>query len=387
MKKISYCMVVNSLDVGGLEKIVVSLLNNIDREKYEPHLICLDAVGTLFSEVNISPDNVLVFNKLKHARRFGPLQFDPSIIISMRRYFIERKIDIVHSHNAAPLIYAGIAAKICPRGPIVVYSEHNQIYSATGKSKFKFRYYLKLADQVITVSRDLQMTLTRLFGTRCPIRVIHNGIDGSRFTDVDGSRVREELGVEKDDFLIGTGVVISKQKGLIHLIDAAREIVGEDPKIRFAIAGDGPLRKDLQKYVAQEGLEDRINFLGYRRDIPEFISALDLYVLPSLWEGLPLALLEALAIGKPIIATRVGGNPEIVEDGVNGYIVPAGDSVALSRRIRDVRRDPNFGMKAREANLTKFAQQFSLESMVRAHEDLFLDLMTKHAHPHDYENR
>jgi glycosyltransferase involved in cell wall biosynthesis len=234
--------------------------------------------------------------------------------------------------------------------------------------------YVRLADIVVAVSHDLRRTLLRDVHLTRPVRVIHNGIDGARYRFSSESTVRLDLGVARDDFLIGTGVVLSKQKGIPYLLEAARRVLAEDSKARFVIAGDGPMRQELEQMAAQLRLGDGVRFLGYRNDIPHFVSALDLYVLPSLWEGLPLALLEAMAIGKPIVATQVGGNAEVVEDGVNGYIVPPRDPVALAQAILRVRRDPAFAEQVRHVNVQKFDVQFSVGAMVKAHEQLFREV-------------
>ncbi|RZJ75333.1 MAG: glycosyltransferase, partial [Flavobacterium sp.] len=188
-------------------------------------------------------------------------------------------------------------------------------------------------------------------------------------------RVRRELGFAHDDFVIGTAVVLSEQKGIRYLIEAAKRVCAELPKARFVVAGDGPLRGALEDMGRASGLGERLTFLGFRRDIPELISSFDVYALSSLWEGLPLALLEALAIGKPIVATRVGGNPEIVEDGENGFIVPPRDADALARALVRVALDDGFRARVRAANVAKFAARFSLEAMLRGHAETYADVV------------
>jgi glycosyltransferase involved in cell wall biosynthesis len=369
-------MVVNNLDVGGLEKVVISLLQHLDRTSFELSLICVNGPGKLFSEVDLPAEATLVLDK-SGARTFGIVRFDPVLLARIRTFLERRHVDVIHAHNAAPLIYAGFASRLGGRRPTLVYSEHNQIYSASPVARLKFSAYVRLADVVVAVSHDLRRTLLRNAHLTCPVRVIHNGIDGARYRFSSESTVRLDLGVAPDDFLVGTGVVLSKQKGIPYLLEAARRVLAEDTKARFVIAGDGPMRHELEQMAARLRLGDGVRFLGYRSDIPQFISALDLYVLPSLWEGLPLALLEAMAVGKPIVATQVGGNAEVVEDGVNGYVVPARDPVALARAILRVRRDPAFAEQVRDVNVHKFEVQFSVGAMVKAHERLFREV----AHP------
>ena len=371
--KLSVCFVVNNLDVGGLEKVVIDLINHLDRDRFEPSVACLDGAGALFDRVDLDESACLVLDK--SSARSTPIgSFDPRMISKLRRFFLCRNVGIVHAHNLAPLVYGGIAARLGWRRPIVVYSEHNQIYSASRSTRRKFIFYIRLADQVVAVSEDLDRTLARKVHPTGHVRVIYNGIDGTRFAMTDGGEVRRELGVADDEVLIGSGVVLSKQKGITYLLEAAKDVLDKTPRARFAVAGDGPLRAELEAKAKRLGLGDRFLFLGYRSDMPRVISALDVYVLPSLWEGLPLALLEAMAMGKPIVATRAGGNPEIVQDGVNGYVVPPKDVGALGRALIRVCGDDSFRQRVRGLNRDKFEAKFSLRAMVRAHEELYVDV-------------
>jgi glycosyltransferase involved in cell wall biosynthesis len=376
--KLGVAMVVNNLDVGGLEKVVVSLLNNLDRNRFDRYLICLDGPGKMADDVDLPPDCRLVLKKNPDRRLpLVGVNIDTSLFTAIRRFVRDKGIRVLHAHNLAPLLYAGIATRLIPmrNRPALVYSEHNQIYSASAGQKRRLKYYLKLADQVVSVSQDLQRTLVRDAGARPDgVRVLYNGIDGKRFVFQDKHKVRRELGIPDGDFVVGTAVVLSEQKGIAFLLDAARQVLAREPAIRFLIAGDGPLRADLEAKARQMELGDRVVFLGYRRDVPDLISSYDAYVLPSLWEGLPLALIEALAIGKPVVCTSVGGNPEIVEDAVNGFVVPPRDSAALADRILRLYKDRPFVDSVRQRNVEKFKQQFSLQSMVGAHERLFEEL-------------
>jgi glycosyltransferase involved in cell wall biosynthesis len=373
--KIGVAMVVNNLDVGGLEKVVVSLLNHLDRERFDRYVICLDGAGKMAHAIDLPTENRLVLKK--NPERKLPIigvNVDISLFGAIRQFVKHKRIRILHAHNLAPLLYAGVATRLLPmlNRPALVYSEHNQVYSASATQRRRMRFYLKLADEVVAVSQDLQRTLVSELRTRHDkVSVLYNGIDGKRFAFQDENRVRRELGIPDSDFVVGTAVVLSEQKGIGFLLEAARDLLAREAGIRFVIAGDGPKRAELESKARELRLGSRVMFLGYRQDIPELISSFDAYVLPSLWEGLPLALIEALAIGKPIVCTRVGGNPEIVEDGVNGFVVPPRDSGALADALLRLFQDRSFVQVARERNVGKFRETFSLESMVGAHERMF----------------
>jgi glycosyltransferase involved in cell wall biosynthesis len=376
--KIAIGMVVNNLDVGGLEKVVVSLLNNLDRDRFERHLISINGAGKMADEVDLPASSRLVLHK-NPSRRIQILgvNVDTALFRPIRQFVRDKGIVVLHAHNLAPLIYAGIATRLLPmrNRPAVAYSEHNQIYSATPGQRRRFRWYIRLADEVVAVSQDLQRTLVdEVKAPRARVRVLYNGIDGKRFVLGDPTKVRRALGIADDEMVVGTAVVLSEQKGIRYLLEAAQKVLATGARIRFVIAGDGPLRPELEAQAAAAGLGDRVLFLGYRRDVPDLVSSYDAYVLPSLWEGLPLALIEALAIGKPVICTRVGGNPEIVEDGINGYVVAPRDSEALADRISRLYRDRGFAAGVGPRNVAKFKEFFSLEAMVDAHSRLFTEL-------------
>lgn len=376
---IQVCMVVNNLDVGGLEKVVLSLLRHLPPEAVEPSLVCLSGPGRLFDELELPPERRLVLDKLPELTLAERLR-TPALVVRIGRFLRARGVDVVHVHNLAPLVYGGLAARLPGVArPAVIYSEHNQIYRAGARARRRFRRYVRLADLAVAVSHDLRRTLVDGLHVSPPVRVLHNGIDPGAFTGADGPAVRRELGARKGQFLVGTAVVLSEQKGICYLLHAARIVRAADPTVCFLVAGDGPLRAELESTAATLGLAETVRFLGYRRDVPRLIAALDAYVLPSLWEGLPLALLEALACGKPIVATHVGGNPEVVEDGENGLLVPPRDPEALARAVLTLRRDPALRERMQQANVQKFARSFSVESMVRGHVDLYREAAVRGA--------
>lgn len=375
------CMVVNNLDVGGLEKVVLSLLRHLPAAEVECSLICLSGPGKLFGDLLLPPEACLVLDKRAEVTAAERLR-TPLLLARIARFLRARKVEILHTHNLAPLLYGGLAARLLgPWRPAVVYSEHNQIYRAGEKARGRFARYVRLADEVVAVSHDLRRTLVDGLRIAPPVRVLHNGIDPSVFEGAGAGGVGRELGRREGEFLVGTAVVLSEQKGIRYLLEAARLVRDADPTVRFAIAGDGPLRAELEEQARALALGDTVRFLGYRRDVPQLIAALDAYVLPSLWEGLPLALLEALAGGKPILATTVGGNPEVVTDGENGLLFAPRDPEAIARAVLAIRRDAALRERMRVANVAKFRRGFSVASMAGAHLELYRELAVRRGRP------
>jgi glycosyltransferase involved in cell wall biosynthesis len=358
-------MVVNNLDVGGLEKVAISLIRRLKEFGHDPHLICLNGAGKMIDQAGLPRDRTLIHEK-KPVPMFG-LSVDPSLVLAIRRFCTERRLQILHAHNLGPLVYAGLAARTLWDRPKVVYSEHNQIYSAKPGVRRRFAYYIRLADHVVAVSGDLKRELIERVGTRRPVEVIHNGIERMPFDPAARAKVRAALKVEAADILIGTVAVLSRQKGISHLLEAIPKVSGLLPRARFVIVGDGPLRGSLMQQAEDQGLTDRVIFTGYRNDIPRLMEAFDVYAQPSLWEGLPLVLIEALRAGKPIVATRVGGNPEVVEHARNGLLVEPGDSDALADALVRVATDEQFREAVTDRNVEKFQSEFALDAMVTSH--------------------
>lgn len=366
MGKISVCQIVNNLDSGGLEKVALSLLHGLDREHFDVSLICVDGPGALFNEQDFSAIPTLVLNK----SRFSLLRKLPIVeLAKIRRFLSAHQVDVIHAHNWAPLIYANAACRLPGKKPRVIFSEHNQLNRASEGQIRRFAAELKKAELAILVSKDLDAKYQQHFPTIKQRKVVYNGIDGNRFALEP--KQQATLPGNPEHFTVGTAVVLSEQKGLTHLISAAEQLHQRHPDIRFVIAGDGPLRQQLEQQAADAGLEQCLHFMGYQTNIPAIAAAFDVYVLPSLWEGLPLSLIEALALGKPVIASDVGGNAEIILDGENGFIVAAKDQQGLADRIGQLYENRQNLNQYALRNRARFEDQFSLRAMIENHQEIY----------------
>jgi glycosyltransferase involved in cell wall biosynthesis len=234
----------------------------------------------------------------------------------------------------------------------------------------------RLADCVLVNADAIRHWLIEQGYAAEKIHVIRNGIVPPKPVGQEAAaRVRRELGVTADVPLIGVLSRLNKMKGIEHFLEAAAAMGRRDP--RFLIIGDGGHRKELEKYAAGLGLGERVLFTGFRNDVSDVLAALDISVLPSLSEGLSNSLLESMGAGLPVIATNVGGNPEAVEDGVTGIIVPPGDAGALARGMTLLLEDPERAAEFGEAARRRVAQRFSIEQMVRETEALYLRLLER----------
>jgi glycosyltransferase involved in cell wall biosynthesis len=286
-------------------------------------------------------------------------------LLALWRTFKSFKFGILHIHMTGPhggelamlaARFAGIAA--------IVRTEHQPLESAPSKVqlvRMKLRDWF--LDQVICVSQSTLEYFTRTL-SREPDKFtsIPNCLDLRRFDpeNADGRGVRKSFGFESESVVVGMVSRLGEaRKGAANFLEMAIALSRERPDLRFLVVGDGELRAELERQAAAGGLGDRVAFTGTRRDIPDVLAAMDVFVMPSLWEGGPISVLEAMAMARPVVATRVGMVPEVLTDGENGIIVPPGDTAALInavRRLVDVRDFArSMGLRARETVLAGFS--------------------------------
>jgi glycosyltransferase involved in cell wall biosynthesis len=370
---LNICQVVNNLDAGGLEKIAISLHNGIENSEINSFLICLDGPGSLYPQVEKNTSNHLILEKPSHSllSKFPILN-----LLKFRRFITSNKINVIHAHNWAALIYSVTATKGLSRKPKIVFSEHNQINRATTKEKAKFLTFLQKANSRLMVSKNLQDIYIDTYGKKLTTDVMYNGIDGKRFNvETIGTPSKSDfIPVNNDDFVIGTAVVLSEQKGLKYFIEAAAKVCAITTDVKFVIAGDGPLRKELESQAKKLNLDDRLFFIGFQTNIPKIVSCYDVYLMTSLWEGLPLSLIEALALGKPVVATNVGGNSEVVQDNENGFIVPSKDINAIANHLIELYNNRTALSHYKKINTHRFTKTFSLDKMLKNHTSLYKSL-------------
>jgi len=191
---------------------------------------------------------------------------------------------------------------------------------------------------------------------------VHNGISLAPFERGARGRLREGLAQGSDRPIVLTLARLAPQKGVEYLVEAAARV----PDVLFVVAGDGPDREALERKAESCGVKERVLFLGHRQDVPELLESCDLFVLPSLYEGLPVSVLEAMASGRPVIATRIGGTDEAVEDDVNGLLVPPADPIALASAIRRLLADRSLAQRLSARARDRVRREFSSET-VAAH--------------------
>jgi glycosyltransferase involved in cell wall biosynthesis len=243
-----------------------------------------------------------------------------------------------------------------------------------GVHRLLYRLGRRIVNGVIAVSDETSTAFRTIAGEdRGKVVVVCNAVDTERYpAAIDREAFRSSLGIRPGEHVMTMVGTFKRQKGHTYLIRAMAEVVPEHPELHILLAGDGELRPNIEGQVRADGLQGRVTFLGTRRDVPEILAASDSFILPSLWEGLPVALVEAMATGLPLVATVVSGTSQVVTDGVDGLLVPPGDVRALAAAMRRILADPvgaaGLGTAARSRVVSSFgalAQAHHVASLLR----------------------
>ncbi len=361
---------VDRLDLGGTETQMVQLATRLDPRRYEVTVAYMEGDAPLKPNLVQSGLRVIEFPKrgslisFRSARQF----------LRLARFIRREKFEVVHSHDLWANLVAVPAARLA-RAPVIISSQRDLAHLAwyTPSRTKVIRRIHRMATRVIANSAAVADMLVNEF--RIPadrVRVMRNGVDLSRFKKRTGPRAAPLDQLDPDaKILLTVANMHSAVKGHYDLIEAARNICPVFPGVRFVLAGDGVERPKIEEAVRSAGMEKNFIFLGQRADVPELLASADIFVLPSRAEGLPNAALEAMAAGLPVVATRVGGIPEIIENGVSGLLVPPQDSASLARALLRVLGDPEFAARLAAASLERACSEFSFERAVAQLEEIY----------------
>ena len=287
---------------------------------------------------------------------------DPRLFLSLARVFRMRRADVVHTHNPQPLLFASLPARLARAR--LIHTKHGVNPDSPRRLAMR-RVAGRLVDYFVAVSQPTAEVATER--RECPperLRVIPNGIDLGRFAPDDGARraIRAELGIPDDAFVIGTVGRLWPEKGHAYLIRSLAPVLGD--RLHLVITGEGPERENLTQQIAALTRPDTVHLTGNRRDVPRLLAALDVFVLTSRSEGLPLVIPEAMAAALPVVATHVGGIPQVVDEGVTGYMVPYGDEAALRGRLVDLDADRRVARQLGEMGRERSLDRYSSRRMV-----------------------
>jgi len=358
--------IVEALGVGGgVEHGLANLIERMDPRAVE-HVVCsVFRLGPRLERYPADRVRVMCLNQKSRTH-----------LVPLVKAIRETRPAVVHSRNWGAL--EAVPAARCARSCSVIHSEHGFERDPSRdprRRKWLRRVAFELADQVFCVSTRLRSTLAEQTGfAATKIGVIHNGVDLERFRPDPSARerVRRSLGIDDGEFCIGCVGRLNHVKDYATMLRAARVFGASRDRWRLVVAGAGSEQDALHATVqGDDTLRRRVHFLGDVRNIPELLNALDVYVLPSLWEGISNSLLEAMAVGLPVVASNVGGNPEVINDGESGLLFPVGDANQLARQLQVLAERHDVGRQLAANAAARARTDFSLPAMVARYEEMY----------------
>lgn len=340
----------NSL--GGPTQVVY-LVDGLIRRGHEANLIC--PAGSGIHQEMLAAGLPVVPIRFRN-------ELDITLFFKILSFLRKSQPDIVHLHSRRGAdFWGGIAARICKTSAVILSRRVDYPINNRFISKLKYGY---LCDKIITVSNAIREILIAGGVEPSKIVCVHSTIDASVYGNGGDGLLRKELGIPEDALLIGIIAQLIERKGHKYLFEAFPTVLKKCPNARLLVLGKGVLLPKLKQHAERLGIADKVIFAGFRRDIPRILSELDLLVHPAIMEGLGVAILQAMAAGLPVIATPVGGIPEVVRDGVSGLLIPPKDSDALGQAILSILPYPDVRRHMGEEGRRIVREQFSVDRMV-----------------------
>lgn len=387
--------VISDLDIGGAQEVVRTLVEYLASKECIP-IVCTFKDGPLRQDI----EHLGIEVKVLPPRRYSIVAF-PWFIADMVRIWrsltkLVKKYDadVIQTHLLRTLDFLTLPLQYTTCLGAVLWTFHNVNFELTEThlskrkwllkpKRFAHRLLYRLASSMvqgfIAVSDKVKESMVETIGPiQDKITVICNGVDVKRYErPTDKAQVRSQLGLEPDVRLIAVVATLKEQKGHRYLVEAMSTIAPQHSDVHALFIGDGRLREELQDQVARLNLAQHVHFLGNRHDVPELLAASDLFVLPSLWEGLAMALLEGMATGLPIVATEVSGTVQALVPNETGILVPPGDATKLAEAIQEILSDPERAQAMGAAARQRVKAKFSADKQAIEHLTLYRQLLNK----------
>ena len=355
-KKIVVAHVILSLEIGGMEQVVVDLVKAIDRGRFEPVVICLMRLGPLGEELRALGLSVHLLPPLTPIVSF----LYPAPLVKILR---QVGAEVVHVHSGC-WIKGVVGARLCGVKR-VIYTLHGATYGRICTQKLMERVAAALTDQIVTVSSDLKGQLDAAgHMPMAKVAVIINGIDTERFRSLP-------LPAPGHPLRIGVIARFEPVKDLGTLLRAMKILQNEGLFPALDLIGDGSERGALEGLATELGLTNQVSFHGFQRETLQYLAAIEIFANTSLSEGTSISILEAMAAGKPVVATAVGGNPALIAEGVNGLLVPPCDPAALAQALKRLIGDESLRRQIGMVNREKARNEFGLAAMTRQYAGLY----------------
>ena len=361
---------IQGLSFGGPEKLVYDMVKHIIKNQNNIKIIkleicCYDILGH-FAEKLIGEEQKINLSLLK--RKPGIDLFYPFKLASLIK---EKKIDVIHAHNATAWFYVTWAS-ILTRVPIV-YTEHDRSFPTPLRLKYFHYFFGKYATAVIAVSKTVKENLEKYEHIK-NVKVIYNGIDPDLFKPASIEEKvlkKKQLGLNKNDFVLGNVGRMDYWKNQRILIEILPDLKKISPQIKLILVGRGEEEGNLKKLAIKKGVKNDVIFLGQRSDVNQILKAFDIFVFPSLTEGLPLVVIEAMATGLPIVASHVGGIPELVVNGETGFLVSPTSKEEIKETIIKLLNNPKLRKEMGQIARKRFETHFSLPQMVQKYIEVY----------------
>lgn len=352
------CHVLLSLEPGGLENGVVNLVNGLNTAEFRSSVCCLRRSGEFAARIRADIPVITLGHESGN---------DPAAIFRMARLFRKSQVDIVHTRNATPFFYGLPAARLAGV-PAVVHSEHGRVFPERPRRALAQRLMLRGTDAAFAVSAQLRADLVRELKVDARrFEVIHNGVDVAAFSAADPHARPHQ---PERTLCIGSVGRLVPVKNYRLLLEAFARLPSA-PACRLVLVGDGPERRSLSQLAIALGISDRVELAGHRDDVAACLRSMDIFMLPSLSEGLSNTLLEAMAAALPVVASDVGGNREIVEPERSGLLFRSGDVEGAAAQLLRLAENAALRRDLGDAAAQRVRKEFSIEAMIRRYESLY----------------
>jgi sugar transferase (PEP-CTERM/EpsH1 system associated) len=361
-KKIHVMHLLPNLNIGGMENGVINLLNNGNSDKFQLSLCCLQEEGPL--KERIREKNISVYNLNQKSGKQYLLPFKFAYL------FRKIKVEIVHTHNFYTGVYGIIGGKIA-RVPVIIHGEHGGFFKISSMKKNKVKLLLKLCDGILTVSHSLKNEIMNDFPEMISkIHTIINGVDFTKF-DMDKNKRKNS-----NSIVLGSVGRLTPEKDYPTMLQAFKLIHEHNPSTILKIIGYGPLEYELRNLAINMGLGEKVEFLGQRNDVHDLMKSMDIFIMSSMQEGCSNAILEAFAMKLPVVATRVGDNPILLDDG-RGILVNAKNTIEFAQAIITLIDDDFKKNSLSEKGYNWVKNNHSINKMVEDYENFYISLYNK----------
>lgn len=364
-RKIRVLQLIEGLNLGGAETKLLELVAHMDRDRFETTVCSLglgDRIREEFEKLGVE------FVTLARLRRV-----DLGLVFKVARLIRRKNIDVVMTTLFYADVLGALAGVLAKPRAVFSWETVSAPEWLLKRRVIAYRFAMRFCDHVISVSHATAKWLIEKRGVPADkVVVIPYGVDLNLYNPGGNPALRTNLGIEPDVPVVGVVARLHPQKGHRYLIEAAPAIVAQCPDTKFVFVGDGDLRQELENMVQTARLTDSFMFLGFRKDVKDLMRMFDVFCLPSLYEGLPNVVLEAMATAKPVVATAVDGTPELVVNNETGFLVPAADPSALAEKILFLIDNRDIGRELGENGARRVKAEFSLERQVEGFQNLYL---------------